>query len=423
MINKNNYLKLKKLGVGFMKNVYKLMTRALILTALFCIMQNNASAESDLTKNKEFILTFLPNYQSYGGDSIFIFIYAEVPTKGKINYRDRKNNLFEEDFDIPDPNVVYIFKKPAWNFALLGFSDGGHISEYPKLIDTEKIRDFSFRVTADNSVQVYGHSQSYLTSESFNVLPIESLGDEYLVLSYNAQSDIKEEIGSDYRTPSQFAVVAVEDSTIVTITPSAATYFNGTKIQTITLNAGQVYLVQTSLAPNNPDLSGSIVLSDKPVAVFSGHQRAMIPVDSLEGQVTRDYLAEQMTPVGSWSNEVVVAPFPSPAKMDSTKNASDIFRVIAAFDNTQLMVDGALIAELNRGEIYEEALTSPKHIKANNLIMAAGYKRSSSLTKSDTSFRGDPLMQIIPTTNQYSNSYRFITIQRNFRLKNEQETV
>ncbi len=400
-----------------MKNAYKFLSRVLILIFVFCFIQNNASSELDLTKNKEFILTFLPNFHNPGdstfskSDSIFIFIYAEIPTKGKISCRDRNNNLFEVNFDIPNPDVVYIFKKPARDFALLGYNTSGIISKNPKSIDTEQIREYSFRVTADNPIQVYGHSQALLTSESFNVLPIESLGNEYLVLAFNAHTNFEVEGGYDARTPSQFAVVAVEDSTNVTITPSAVTYFNGLDVQTITLHAGQVYLVQTSLATNNPDLSGSIVLSDKPVAVFSGHQRAMIPVDTLEIQVTRDYLAEQMTPVGSWSNEVVVTPFPRPSEMDSVKNAYDIFRVIAANDNTQLLVNDSLIAELNMGEIYEDVLTTPKHIKANAPIMAAGYKRSSGLTVHSTTFRGDPLLQIIPTTNQYAESYRFITIQ------------
>lgn len=417
--NKDIYHRLENLRIENMKKTYKFLLRALILAVLFCIIQNKASAELDLTKNKEFILTFLPNYHNYWtsmspslskGDSIFIFIYAEIPTKGKIAYRDRNNNLFEQDFDIPNPDIVYVFKKPAKDYALIGYNVSGRLSVNTDSIDTEQIREYTFKIKADFPVQVYGHSQAVTTAESFNVLPIESLGNEYIILAYNANTDMGPGT-PDGRTPSQFAVIAVEDSTTVTITPSVPTYFNGLGVQTITLNAGQVYLVQTSLSPNNPDLSSSIVRSNKPVAVFSGQQRARVPVNSPQSNASRDYLVEQMPPVDSWSNEAIAVPFPKPSDLESSSFSFDMLRVIAAYDNTQLLVNGNLIAELNSGEIYEDVLTSPIHIKANAPIMAAGYKRSSAFNFNPDSYRGDPLLQIIPTPNQYGEAYRFISIQ------------
>ena len=377
-------------------------------------MQNYASAELDLTKNKEFILTFLPNYHNnwYSlserrGDSIYIFIYAAVPTTGSIVFKDINGVDYTENFNIPDPKAVYVFKRPAFDYALLGYNVSGTISNYTH---SEKPIFLSFKITADMPVQVYGHSQAVTTSESFNVLPVESLGNEYFVLAYNANTDTGPG-SSDGRTPSQFAVVAVEDSTEVTITPSAATYFNGLDVQTITLNAGQVYLVQSSLMEDNPDLSRSHIKSNKPIAVFSGQQRARVPHVANGVNVSRDYLAEQMPPVDSWSNEAIVVPFPTPTNLEPSNIYYDKLRIIAAYDNTELYVGGVLLTILNRAEIYEANLINPQHIIANAPIMAAGYKRSSQMNAQNSTFRGDPLLQIIPTTNHYVESYRFITIQ------------
>lgn len=388
----------------------------IITTVMLLFSNSNLQSELDTTKNKEFILTFLPNYHNYWydsdqrlsrGDSIYIFIYAEVPTKGKIEFRNRFGDEFVENFEISNPNVVYVFKRAARDFALLGFNVSGRLNNNT---DVEKIENFTFKVSAEFPVQVYGHSQSTKSSESFNVLPIESLGNQYIVLAYNSNNDAGG--GPDGRTPSQFAVVAVEDETIVDIIPSAPTYINGLNTQRITLNAGEVYLVQTSLSGGNIDLTGSEVLSNKPIAVFSGQQRARVPINSSGMNPSRDYLVEQMPPVDSWSNEAIVVPFPEPSSYELSTTQFDKFRVIAAYDNTELFVDGVILETLNSGEIYEADLRSPLHIKANAPIMAAGYKRSSQFnTNQFVTNYGDPLLQIIPTPNQFGEAYRFITIQ------------
>lgn len=395
----------------------KLLRYLLSITVFAVIFSiNSLFAEIDTTKNKDFVLTFLPNYHNNWndndtylsrGDSIYIFIYAEVPTKGKIEFKDRTGRSYVEVFDIPDPNVIYVFKKVARDFALLGYNVSGMISSNT---DNEKIKSLSFRVTADFPVQVYGHSQATLTSESFNVLPVESLGNEYLILAYNANTNMNAG-QADGRTPSQFAVVALEDSTSVVIKPSVSTFKNGIAQQRITLNYGDVYLVQSSLDDSDPDLSSSIVRSNKPVAVFSGQQRSKVPYNAFGTTVSRDYLVEQMPPLDSWSNEAIVVPFPLPTSYELSATYFDKLRVIAAYDDTDLFVDGVLLTSLNRGQVYESDLRSPMHIKASAPIMAAGYKRSSGLTTQNTSFRGDPLLQIIPTPNQFGESYRFITIQ------------
>ncbi len=382
----------------------------------FAANVSNLKAELDITKNKEFYLTFLPNFHNNWtnptdrlrkGDSIYIFIYAALPTKGTIDFKDVYGNSYSENFDIPDPTKIYVFKKPAYDYALRGFNLSGNTNSSNH---NEKITDFSYHIKADLPIQVYGHSQATLTSESFNVLPVESLGNDYFVLSYNSNV-LNHTIGQ--RTPSQFAVVATEDDTEIEIIPSVPTHLNGLDTQRVTLNRGEVYLVQALTMGFDPDLSRSIVSSNKPIAVFSGQQRTKIPISLQGGRTSRDFICEQMPPLDSWSNEAVVVPFPEPSRYERVSYANDLLRVIAAYDNTELYVENILLTTLNRGEIYETDLTIPMHIMANAPIMAAGYKRSSGINETADSdfYRGDPLLQIIPTPNQYGESYRFITIQ------------
>ncbi|MFA5512648.1 MAG: hypothetical protein WC313_09365, partial [Candidatus Kapaibacterium sp.] len=74
-----------------MKIFTQILSAGLIIFLMSILSYREVSAQFDPDKNKEFVLTFLPNYHNnwYSevssearGDSIFIFIYAEVPTTG-----------------------------------------------------------------------------------------------------------------------------------------------------------------------------------------------------------------------------------------------------------------------------------------------------------------------------------------------------
>ena len=63
------------------------------------------------TRGKDFYVAFLPNIHNYGItslDSLFIYIVAEVPTSGTIQYSDG-SNTFTRAFSIPNPSQVYQF--------------------------------------------------------------------------------------------------------------------------------------------------------------------------------------------------------------------------------------------------------------------------------------------------------------------------
>ena len=389
-----------------------------MITVVLLFNLQIGKSEPDSTKNREFILTFLPNFHSAYrsqnaslrlGDSISIFIYSSEPTKGTIEFTDKKNIKNKINFSIPNPSVVYVFKRTTIESSLLGYNVSGVLFDWST--NSESISNLSFKITTDKPVHVYGHSQAILSGDSFNVLPFESLGNEYFVLAYNADADVVHSDIMDNRTPSQFAVVAIEDDTRVSITPSTSTRYNGLKVQEIKLNSGQVYLVQSNINNGNTDLSGSFIKSTKPVAVFAGQQRAKVPYEFNGEQTTRDYLAEQLPPIDSWSNEAIIVPFPQPSAIEYSDSIFDKFRIIAAYDDTQFNIEGGKEIILSRTEIFENNLINPVHIKANAPIMAAGYKRSSSIFDMDTTMKGDPFFQIIPTPNHFSDSYRFTTIQ------------
>ncbi|HEY6170951.1 MAG TPA: T9SS type A sorting domain-containing protein, partial [Candidatus Kapabacteria bacterium] len=112
-----------------------------------------------------------------------------------------------------------------------------------------------------------------------------------------------------------FQVIGTQNGTTVTITPTVTTQggkhpgvYTGAGANwlpqpyTISLNKGQCYMVKSACENNQYDITGSIVESDKPIAVISGHENAGI--GNVGGRTVegRDYMVEQMMPVEHWAS-------------------------------------------------------------------------------------------------------------------------
>jgi hypothetical protein len=370
------------------------------------------------SRGRDFYMTFLPNVHEDAGspinvDSLYIFITCDVPTQGVITFRNRNGVTSTRNFAITNPAQVFTFAVPYRDFELQGFNlDAGRTGNPNS--QNERVAPQFFRVTANNEVTVYGLNQAYLTSDAFLALPVTALGREYVIMSYNSDGDgARFNINApDQSTPSQFAVVATENDTEVQIIPSQPTFTSRTTApQTVRLQRGDVYLVQADVRIQNglTDLTGSRVIASRPVAVFGSHQRALIPIaDKARGLATRDHLVEQMPPIETWGRQAFVTPYPRPvgAQLDI---GSDLYRVVAGYDNTRIFINGAQVRTLNAGEFFEAALTAPLVITASDQIMVAQFKKTSS--SAENQFNGDPFMMIIPTVEQYDNSYRFINPQ------------
>ncbi len=98
-----------------------------------------------------------------------------------------------------------------------------------------------------------------------------------------------------YPAYSELAVVATADNTTVTIAPSATADLRYSGVQTQVLQQGCVYQVSSSNYTDN--VTGTWVVSDKPVAVFAGDYIAYVPdVDTQAGNP----LVQEQLPVCQW---------------------------------------------------------------------------------------------------------------------------
>ncbi|HAW08214.1 MAG TPA: hypothetical protein DCW42_03450 [Bacteroidetes bacterium] len=392
--------------------------KKIIFPFLFVISFCQLSAQPIIdTRGDDFWLAFLPNYhnvesydpyKTYYTDTLYIFIVANEACSGIIDYQDYTGQKYTRNFVINDPSQIYVFSVKYEPFELQGFNESGKIIGVSQ---NETIAKQSFHITSTKDVTVYAHSQAITTSESLTALPTDALGKDYLILAYNSDGSPEAYSISGQSTPSQFLVIATEDNTNVTIVPTVPTRANKLKTQNIILNKGDVYLVQADITQSQlrNDLTGTKVTSDKPIVVIAGHQRTRLPINGRGG--SRDMLMEELPPLNAWGRNSIVVPFAQSLILENTID-NDIFRVLAYSDNTQLFIDGDLVATLNEGELYEEYLDAPHFIDASAPILVAQYKKSAQ-TSGYTSSESDPLMLIMPPIEQYGNFYRFANIQAN----------
>jgi len=394
--------------------MYSTFTRLFgISLSLLCFfaLQSMDAQEKD-SRGKDFWFTFIPNLHvnSPSTDSLYIYIAASEPTSGRLRYKGRNGNWQNVDFTISDPAIVFTHRVHWLQYELQGINPSG--GQAASNDQEQRVAENVFHVSSDKEVSVYALNQGSTTSDAFLVLPSDALGKDYYVLTYNSDRQGSGLIPNNGSTPSEFAIVATEDGTDITINPSARTARNGNANTILArLDQGQSLLVQADLSAGDGsgDLTGSRVQSNKPIGLFAGQQRARVPIKN-DQLTSRDHIVEQLPSVDTWGRTAIVVPFPRP--YNATNQSQDIYRVIAGYDSTDILINGIKTTTLSKGGIYQSVLTTPQVITSNKSIMVAQYKKTSGTTNSsNTDYNGDPMMMLVPPSDQFQDNYRFVSIQ------------
>lgn len=252
----------------------------------------------------------------------------------------------------------------------------------------EVVERLAIHITADTTISVYGLNSRYQTTDTFLALPVSVLGTEYRTVGYTKVSP---------EFLSSFSIVATEDGTEIAITPSVTTSTDRPARTpfSIRLRKGDVYTVASRFESiGSCDLTGSHIIANKKIAVFSGHNCAYVPpkVDAC------NHLVEQLPPMNAWGMHYYLGMLKERSKYT--------YRVIASQDDTKVFEDSRLVAILKAGEFFEN-LNINRHtqITADKPILVAqfaqGYNNGDSV--------GDPMMILVSPTQQFLSEYRFAT--------------
>ncbi len=390
----------------------------IVLCILSFIAGYKAQSQDTIPDNlgKDFWLVFPPNYHNERSgsfinlyrDSLFVLITVSKPTNVYIERMNRNGMLKIDTVFISQINTVKSFSYPWFQYELIGFNDSGN--DEKSLRQDETVSKQYFRISSDEDIGVYAFNNAQTTTDATLVLPTDALSNAYRIAAYNSHRLTEQPNPRNTSTPSQTAVLAVLDSTYITISPSVETMRGKTKPFTVMLNRGESYLVQANESNDFfSDLSGTNILSSKKIAVFSGHQRALIPL-SLGNTGSRDYLFEQLPGIGFWGKSAVVVPFNNdsiPEYSNRRDTEKDLYRIFAHYDSTEIYVDGQFVKRIESGQFYEAPLLKASFITSNKAIMAMAYKSTSNITQS-VDIIGDPFMALMPPTVQFLTRYTFL---------------
>jgi uncharacterized repeat protein (TIGR01451 family) len=327
----------------------------------------SAAAEQPDSKGTDFWLAlpdadFLTSPQQIGTTTLFIA--AEDATSGTVSI---PRLAFTQPFAV-DPGTITPVTVPI-EARLLNAGVGP-----------------SIHVSAGKAVTVSVMSHRVFISDGYLGLPADALGTRYTVMAWGAGS------------PGQFAVAAAHDDTTVTVIPTSATVDGHPAgvAYTVTLNSGDAYLARAVTTPTGGELTGSIVTSDKPVAVFGGNECGSVPTIFV---FACNPLMEQQPPDDAWGQTFLTVPL-------KTRVGGDTFRILASQDDTAVEIDGATVATLGAGEFHTQVIAGPSVISTSKPALVAQFSNGSTF---DNMTNADPSMMLIAPVDQFQPAYQVPT--------------
>ncbi|HOW51830.1 MAG TPA: IgGFc-binding protein [bacterium] len=273
------------------------------------------------------------------------------------------------------------------------------------------IPDQAYRLRTNMPVTVYqfnpleyvvGNTYSY-TNDASLLLPVNVWDKEYIVASRATSIEVDDKWGF-------YAVIASQDNTTVTVTPSATGGVvlsgggiadNGTG--TVTMNRGSVLQVLSG-GPNDGlsvDLTGTKITADKPVQVIGGHNCTYVPYDV----GACDHLEESMFPLSTLGLEYLVT---APSINDAATKKAAFVRIISTdAEATALTYDPPNpqwpSSLSGMGNYIELDYQFPFKITADKKILVSQYMKGQSAGGGT----GDPAMSLAVPTIQYRKDYLF----------------
>jgi hypothetical protein len=354
----------------------------------YIVLFMNSPIHAQLIDNKgdEFIFSFIPNI--FDAEACEIYLSAETATDVTIEY-PIISPTFTTTVSLTPGDVTVVSVPPE---AANSWNDGQNLNN--------ALRAFSTSGTEFSAVLANLKTGS---SDAALALPVDALGTDYIVATYHTQANFNID-----GARSEFIVTAVSDNTTLTITPrydmagTGGGYSAGVPFDVI-LNRGESFFGQdvVSGTVSAPGLAGTMVESDKPVAVVNGNKCTTVPVSGIQSGGC-SHLFEMAIPTSFWSREVHLPPL-------GFVNSS--LRVFAFQDNTEIRrYPGAplYLGTFDRGDYVDTGIfNSPNNVMSGtNPVQVMQF----SPTYLGSFINSAPSMSTLIPVEQYDNHYTFRTI-------------
>ena len=206
---------------------------------------------------------------------------------------------------------------------------------------------------------------------------------------------------------SQALLVGCHSNTTVTITPSRSLNLpintqSGSQLITVTAGTSHTVMLHEGqtlyFGKPNSDITGTRVVSTKPLTVISGHECGNVPSSTY----WCEQLNQQIPPTAAWGKEFLLVPFLG-------RESGQYFKVVASQDDTVVnQTCNGLVTKLLaiRGNSYTFFVNSATfcYAYANKPIAIVQLSTGGSVDGV-----GDPIMIYVQPIEQYSQKFVFTT--------------
>ena len=248
-----------------------------------------------------------------------------------------------------------------------------------------------------NKMTVMGQDIRSQTTSTFLALP-------------NVQLAIKEYVyygmginDATTRT-SVILIVGTENSTTLNLTTTQPVIVNVSN-NTINFVTGREYSFrldrfQTVYIATFTDLTGTKIVTDKPVSVFSGHECVYIPSTT----AGCDHIVEQIPPTAVWGKVFYISPL--------LTRRSYTIKILAAYNHTNVSLhcnDTFQFINIGEGEAIVRNFMLQQYcaIHSTKSILVAQFSHG----QFDDDANGDPMMMLIPAKIHYTSKFSLSTIR------------
>ena len=270
-------------------------------------------------------------------------------------------------------------------------------------------------IDASKKLTVHGMNYALGTADGFVALPCH----DYQKQNYTfyAVSTLYNRLPYSASRLSVVLLIGCENNTELTITANTdsiqipSDLVRGSN-SPVTITSGRSYTVtlnrhQTFLLSSRMNLTGSKVVSNKPIAFFSGHECADVPV----GVAFCDHLVEQLPPTITWGRQFFVV-------SSLGKTAGEQYKLVTSSVTTTVVcycyTSGGSVSQTfsitlsGAGRSYEFHIPQNMFcsIQASNPVLLVQFAIGAAR---EPSSYGDPFMMMIPPVEQYRNNYTFVT--------------
>ncbi len=366
------------------------------------------AAQNESNQGCEFWAVDLPNaWAGINGspapqDQQFAVVVANTATEvaARVEVFNGVTDAPVDSIDVM-PGAIHEFRLPALNQEPRANTYAG---QSYRISSDVPITAYQFN-PLDNTVQVFSNDASLL-------FPTPVLDTDYTAITADALLLSTDAEPNGDNAGAFVSVVATEDGTSVDLFATWGLYPGDTS--DVVLNRGEVFTAVSvgsgaGAGAGDGNLSGSRIVSDKPVAVFAGN---VATIEPNPGMCCADHLEQQMLPLVAWGDGYLATPPPSPTTAGEVVPAG--YRITGSFDGTQLTYSPApppgAPTTINAGETIRFQTNLPFAVSSGDPDRSFALTQFllSSQALGGFASQGDPAMISLPASAQYQEDYIFL---------------